>query len=128
MAEGILKDLFGDRYDAYSAGTSPTSVNPYAIKVMAELGIDISKNRAKSIEEFRGMDFDYVVTVCNDAKESCPFFLGKIHIHMGFEDPAFAKGTEEEILKTFRKVRDEIRKWIIKYFGDLSQNSGRENG
>ena len=79
MAEGILRTLYGDRYEAYSAGTQPTKVNPYAIKVMSEIGIDISNHRSKSAEEFRGKEFDYVVTVCDNVKEACPFFLAVKH-------------------------------------------------
>ena len=119
MAEGLLQHLFGDKYEVYSAGVYPTRVNPYAIKVMAEMGIDISGQRSKSIEEFRGREFDLVVTVCDGAKENCPFFPGKKVVHKSFEDPALAKGTEEEILKVFRKVRDEIKDWIVSYFGNI---------
>jgi arsenate reductase len=122
MAEGLLNGLYGDRYLARSAGVSPKEVNPFAVRVMAEIGIDISKNRSKSIEEFRGMKFDYVVTVCDDANESCPFFPGKVQIHKSFEDPALAKGSEEEILRAFRRVRDEIREWIIQNFGGDEQD------
>ncbi len=118
MAEGFLKNLYGDRYEAYSAGTFPTAVNEHAIRVMAEVGIDISKNRSKSIDEFKWMEFDYIVTVCDDARESCPFFPGKQQIHKSFYDPALAKGDEEEVLNTFRRVRDEIKNWIIEKFGD----------
>jgi len=117
MAEGLLKHLYGDRYEVHSAGVYPKEVNPYAIRVMSEVGIDISKNRSKSIEEFRGEVFDLVVTVCDDARESCPFFPGKKRIHKSFEDPALAGGSEEEILDVFRRVRDDIRDWIIGYFG-----------
>ncbi len=118
MAEALLKYLYGDRYDVYSAGTSPTSVNEYAVRVMAEMGIDISKNRSKGVDEFREMEFDYVVTVCDDARESCPFFPGKQQIHRSFHDPTLAKGGEMEILNAFRKVRDEIKSWIVEKFGD----------
>ena len=93
MAEGLLNALYGDRYEAYSAGTQPTEVNPYAIKVMAEMGIDISKHRSKSVEEFRGKKFDYVVTVCDHAKETCPFFPGgEKYLHQGFKDPSDLRG------------------------------------
>ncbi len=112
MAEGILRALYPERYDAYSAGVEPSEVDPHAVTVMEEMGIDISQYRAKSIQEFRNEFFDYVVTVCDQAKESCPFFpRGKI-IHKSFSDPSQFKGTEEEILSEFRKVRDEIRDWI----------------
>jgi arsenate reductase len=117
MAEGILRALYGDKYEVQSAGTHPTRVNPYTIKTMAEIGIDISSHRSKSIEEFRGEVFDYVVTVCDHAKENCPFFPGKVHIHRGFQDPSEAKGSEEEIMEVFRRVRDEIKEWIEETFG-----------
>jgi arsenate reductase len=117
MAEGFLSALYGDRYESYSAGLEATEVNPYAIEVMAELGIDISKNRSKSIEEFRGRNFDYVVTVCDHAREACPFFPGETILHKSFEDPSRFKGTEEEILWKVRGVRDEIKDWVEKTFG-----------
>ena len=116
IAEGILNDSYGDRYQGYSAGVSPTKVNPYVIETMAEIGIDISGNRSKSIEEFRGDNFNYVVTVCDGAREVCPFFPGEKIFHQAFEDPSQFKGSEEEILKKVRKVRDEIREWIKKTF------------
>ncbi len=117
MAEGILRDMYPTRYEVSSAGTISSNVHPYAIKVMNEIGIDISHHRSKSIEEFRGKLFDYVVTVCDHAKETCPFFPGKIHIHKNFEDPANAKGTNEEKIAVFKRVRDEISDWIEKNFG-----------
>jgi len=113
MAEGLLRALYSDRYEAYSAGTEPSGLSPYAIKVMAEIGVDISSHRSKSIEEFRGMEFDYVVTVCDNAKETCPFFPGgKRYLHKGFEDPSAFVGAEEEIVTGFRRIRDEIKEWI----------------
>lgn len=118
MAEGLLRALYGDQYEVYSAGTHPTGVNPYAIKVMSEIGIDISNHKSKSIEEFFGMEIDYVVTVCDKAKETCPYFPGgKKYLHQSFEDPANYEGSEEEKLEAFRKVRDKIKEWIIKTFG-----------
>ncbi|MEF3244503.1 MAG: arsenate reductase ArsC [Caldisericaceae bacterium] len=118
MAEGLLRALYGDYYEAYSAGTQATRVNPYAIKVMTEIGIDISKQRSKSIEEFRGKEFDYVVTVCDHAKETCPFFPGaNFYLHKGFKDPSEATGDEESILREFRRVREEIKAWIEETFG-----------
>ncbi|MCX7919285.1 MAG: arsenate reductase ArsC [bacterium] len=117
MAEGILRAVYSDRYEVYSAGTEPTAVNPYAIKVMAELGIDISNHRAKSIDEFRECQFDYVVTVCDSAKETCPYFPGAgKKLHQSFDDPSKFQGTEDEILAGFRRVRDEIKAWIEKTF------------
>jgi arsenate reductase len=92
-------------------------VNPYAIKVMSDIGIDISNHRSKSIEEFRGVKFDYVVTVCDHARESCPFFPGgKTYLHQEFKDPSELKVDENEIIDGFRKVRDEIKKWIEETF------------
>lgn len=118
MAEGLVNARYGDRFEAYSAGIEPTRVHPLAIKVMAELGIDISHHRSKSIEEFLGQEFDYVVTVCDHAKETCPFVPGaKEYLHAGFPDPAAAEGTEEERLAAFRQVRDAISAWLEKTFG-----------
>jgi len=118
MAEGLLRSLYGERYEVYSAGTQPSGVNAYAIKVMAELGIDISTHRSKGVNEFCGMKFDYVVTVCDHAKETCPFHPGgKRYLHKGFENPVEFRGTDDEILAGFRRVRDEIKHWIEKTFG-----------
>ncbi|MGD9131523.1 MAG: arsenate reductase ArsC [Candidatus Bathyarchaeota archaeon] len=116
MAEAFLNALYGGRYEGYSAGVTPATVNPYVVKAMAEIGIDISGNRSKSIEEFRGENFDYVVTVCDGARESCPFFPGEKIIHKGFEDPSKFAGSEEEILKQVRRVRNEIKEWIKETF------------
>ncbi len=115
MAEGLMRALFGDKFESYSAGTVATRVNPLAIKVMAEIGIDISHHRSKSVEEFRGWEFDYVVTVCDQAKESCPFFPGaRKYLHKGFEDPSQYEG--DEAIQKFREVRDEIKEWLIETF------------
>ncbi len=110
MAEGWLRHLAGDRFEVYSAGTHPTGLNPRAVKVMTELGIDISEQRSKSVDEFVEQAFDYVITVCDAARETCPVFPNaKTHLHWSFEDPAVARGSEEQILSVFRRVRDEIR-------------------
>ncbi|MGD0330437.1 MAG: arsenate reductase ArsC [Nitrososphaeria archaeon] len=115
MAEGLLNHLFGDRFVAYSAGLTPTKVNPYAIKVMAEIGIDILDNKAKSFIEFIGKGIEVVVTVCDESKEMCPHFPGaKRFIYWNFQDPSEVVGTEEEILKVFRNVRDALRDQITK--------------
>jgi len=98
MAEGFLNTLYGDRYEGFSAGIEPTQVNPHAVEVMAEIGIDISTHHSKSIEDFRGKTFNYVVTVCNHARETCPFFPGEKILHKGFEDPSDSIGPEDEIL------------------------------
>jgi len=121
MAEGFLNALYGDKYEAYSAGIEPAKVNPYAIKVMAEAGIDISKKRSKSIEKFRGKNFDFVITVCDHAREACSFFPGEKIFHKGFEDPSEFKGARDEILAKVRRVRDEIKDWIEKTFGEHGQ-------
>jgi arsenate reductase len=116
MAEGMLNHYLGDRYEAVSAGTEATRVNPHAIQALMELGIDITKHRSKSIEEFRGRSFDTVVTVCDNAKESCPFFPGKRVIHKSFPDPSRTGGKDEQVLQAFREVREEIRQWLEKEF------------
>lgn len=118
MAEGILNALYHDTYQAFSAGVSPSYVSPYAVEVLKEIGIDISDNRSKSIKEFQGSQFDYVITVCDNAKETCPFFPGKKILHKGFTDPATVDGSIDEILDTFKRVRDEIIAWIKKEFRD----------
>lgn len=110
MAEGFLKS-YDSGLEVYSAGTNPGSqTHPKAIQVMAELGIDLSGSFPQNVNEFLDMDFDYVITVCDHAKESCPVFYGKVkhQLHIGFEDPADAVGTEQEILDEFRRIRDEI--------------------
>jgi arsenate reductase (thioredoxin) len=113
MAEGLLRAAAGDRVEAYSAGTKPSSVRPEAIAVMAEEGIDIRGHRSKSVDEFAGQEFDLVITVCDHANEICPVFPGRTRrVHRSFEDPAAVVGTEEERLAAFRRVRDEIGTWI----------------
>lgn len=109
MAEGLLRHQLGDRYEIQSAGTEPTHVRPEAIAVMREVGIDISGHRSKSIDEFAGQEFRYVITVCDNARESCPWFRGKTErIHWSFQDPAAAPGSEEERKAEFRRIRDQI--------------------
>jgi len=117
MAEGLINTLHADRYQAFSGGVEPTRVHPAAIQAMSEIGIDISGHRSKSIDEFMGQPFDYVVMVCDDSQTGCPFFPGgKEYIPHPFEDPAACVGTEEEILACFRRSRDEIRAWIEAVF------------
>jgi len=116
MAEAFVNHLCSDRYRAESAGTLATQVNPYAIAVMEEIGISMEGHRSKSIEEFRDRTFDVVITVCDNAKEACPFFPGKRVIHKGFRDPSGFIGSDDERMKEFRKVRDEIRSWILNEF------------
>jgi arsenate reductase (thioredoxin) len=110
MAEGLLRHDAGDRFDVFSAGTRPTQVRPEAIAVMRELGIDISGQRSKSIDEFSGLIFDYVVTVCDNAQRSCPTFPASTkQIHWSLEDPAAVEGSYEHRLAAFRRIRDELR-------------------
>ncbi len=117
MAEGWLRKLGGDRYDSLSAGAKPSGyVHPLAIKAMAEVGVDISQHRSKSITEFDGQTLDVLVTVCDNARESCPVFAGaRRSIHHSFDDPAHATGNDEEKLCVFRRVRDEIRVWVEEF-------------
>ncbi len=113
MAEGLLRHDSGDRFQVESAGTKPGSVRPEAIAVLRELEIDISTHRSKHVNEFDGQQFDYVLTVCNNAKEICPIFPAQTAmIHHSFDDPAALEGTEAERLALFRRVRDEIRKYL----------------
>jgi len=117
MAEGLLRALKGDRWEVYSAGTSPTGVHPCAVQAMAEIGIDIRGHRAKGLDAFRDVVFDEVVTVCDHAQESCPVVPGGgVRRHQGFADPSAAKGAEAEVLAVFRRVRDEIRAWIMETY------------
>ena len=112
IAEAFLNALCADRYISKSAGIKPRKLNPYVVKAMAELGIDLSMHRSKSIMEFQGQTFDWVVTVCDPARAICSFFPGKKEIHKSFTDPSTFTGSEEEILQKVRKVRDEIRDWV----------------
>jgi arsenate reductase (thioredoxin) len=122
MAEGFLKS-FDSKLEVYSAGTAAEEkVNPYAVKVMKEAGIDISGQKPKSVDIFLKDTFDYVITVCDGAKEVCPYFSGivKHRMHIGFEDPAKARGTEEEVMLVYRKVRDQIKNEFNKFYKQIS--------
>lgn len=117
MAEGLLRSMYGDKYEVFSAGTEVTKVNPFVAKSMAQIGIDLSSHRSKSVEEFKNQEIDTVVTVCDNAKEACPFFAGaKEVIHQSFSDPSQFTGNETEILEQVAVVRDEIRTWIEETF------------
>ncbi|MEO6392613.1 MAG: arsenate reductase ArsC [Pyrinomonadaceae bacterium] len=119
MAEGLLRHYGGDRFTVESAGVEGSFVRPQAIEVMREIGIDISGHRSKSVEEFLGQEFDYVITVCDNANERCPVFPGKTQrIHWSFDDPAAATGNETEHLTLFRCVRDEIRQKLREFIAD----------
>lgn len=116
MAEGLLQHMAGDRFEVASAGVSPTRVRPEAIEAMREIGIDISTHRAKSVDEFATGEFDYVITVCDNANEQCPVFPGKTkRIHWSFNDPAAAEGDESARLAVFRRVRDEIEQRLQEF-------------
>ncbi|HQZ96530.1 MAG TPA: arsenate reductase ArsC [Pyrinomonadaceae bacterium] len=118
MAEGLLREIGGDRFEVESAGTIASFVRPQAIAAMAEIGIDISGHRSKCLDEFLGEPFDYVITVCDNAAENCPVFPGKAtRIHWSFDDPADASGTEDEQLVVFRRVRDEIKVKLTEFAG-----------
>ena len=113
MAEGLLRHDDGDRFTVESAGTKPGTVRPEAITVMREAGIDITSQRSKHVDEFTGQEFDYVLTVCDNAKESCPVFFGTTtRLHHSFNDPAAVEGSEPQRLSAFRKVRDELRAYL----------------
>ncbi|MDQ1281124.1 MAG: hypothetical protein QG670_2388 [Thermoproteota archaeon] len=136
IAEGLLRHFYSDKYEAFSAGATPTKVNPLAVKVMAEIGVDISHQYSKSIEEFSSKDIGLVVSVCkSSAKIICPFcsssFIGgrpqiidetlpqaKHYVHHPFDDPSEVEGNDEEKIVAFRHTRDEIKKWILEYFKD----------
>ncbi|HET6659719.1 MAG TPA: arsenate reductase ArsC [Rubrobacter sp.] len=110
MAEGLLRDLAGDRFEAFSAGTEATRVRPLAIRAMEEIDVDISSQESKTLDRYLDQSFDYVITVCDDANEACPFFPGaQSRLHWSFEDPSRAEGSEEERLEVFRRVRDGIK-------------------
>jgi len=118
MAEGLVNGLMGDRYRAYSAGTEATTVQPIAIVVLAEIGIDISHHESKPVSHFQGERFDLVVTVCDSARDTCPFIPGASrYLHRTFEDPSHLSGSEQEILDAYRRTRDAIRIWLE---GDLA--------
>lgn len=119
MAEGLLRHDAGDHFEVESAGVEPSLVRPEAIEVMNEIGIDISNHRSKSVDEFLGQKFDYIITVCDNAKESCPVLPGSAErIHQSFDDPPAATiGDYESRLKAFRRVRDEIRSWLREFAG-----------
>jgi len=121
MAEGFLKS-FDKTLEVYSAGTRPEKViNPGTVIVMNEVGIDMSGNKPEHVDIYTGADFDYVITVCDDAKESCPVFTGDVkhRLHIGFEDPADAMGTDEEVLPVYRKIRDEIRERFQSWYNEI---------
>jgi arsenate reductase len=129
MAEGILKSI-DEQLEVYSAGTKPASrVHPIAVRVMQEIGIDLSENYPKQVEPFLSQTFDYVITVCDHAKESCPLFTGKVitQLHIGFDDPAEAKGSENEKLAVFRRVRAEIKRDFEQFYRKYIEGHNKIN-
>lgn len=120
MGEGLFRAAGGDAFEVFSAGTRPSLVRPEAIAVMAELGIDISGHRSKSVDEYSQVAMDYVVTVCDNARDNCPLFpAGRARIHWSFEDPAAVEGTEEQRLAAFRRIRDQIRQRVAAFYQEL---------
>lgn len=120
MAEGLLKHICQNEFEIFSAGTKPSIVRLEAIKVLAEIGIDISKNRSKSVDEFANQDIDYVLTVCDNAKENCPYFPAQTKLlHHSFADPAEVEGGEDARLTAFRRVRDQIQEYLSGSFVEI---------
>jgi arsenate reductase len=130
MAEGLVNHFLGDHWEAYSAGTAPTGyVHPLATRAMAELGINISHQRSKSVDELRDAEFDSVITVCDQAAQNCPLWLGPGRVkHMGFPDPAAAIGSEAERLAVFRQVRDGLRREALPYLEEEGKDSVAKGG
>ncbi len=117
MADGLINHDFAGQIEAFSAGTEPHGLNPKAVEVMAEAGIDISANSSDHISKYEGQSFDYVITLCGDANDKCPLFFGGVkRIHIGFDDPPKATGSDEEVMNVYRRVRDEIRTQLGDYF------------
>jgi arsenate reductase (thioredoxin) len=124
MAEALVNHYMGDRFEAFSAGTAPSEPHPLALKVLAELGIDHPGARSKHLDEFANQTFDHVITLCDNANQACPVFVGGVkRVHLGFEDPDRADGNEDERLTVFRKVRDQIRQQVE---ACLNQEAGNE--
>ena len=125
MAEGLARRRWGDRFDIFSAGLEKHGLNPLAVRTMAEIGIDISRHESKTLDDLGGIDFDFVITVCGHADESCPVFPGKVkRLHRGFDDPpkiAAAAATEEEKLIPYRRVRDEINAFVERLPAELAR-------
>ena len=119
MAEGYLRARYGERFEAFSAGTEVSAVSPYAISVMREIGVDISGHRSKLLKEFSGVEMDVAVVVCDAAKSACPFFpWAKVTLHATFRNPKEFSGTDDEIINGFREIRDEITGWIDRFVSE----------
>ena len=122
MAEGLVNHDLAGKVQDFSAGTEPSAVHPLAVKAMAELGIDISGQRSKGLDEFADQEFDHVITLCDQAAEACPVYFGGTHrSHLGFPDPAAVSGSEEEKLSAFRRVRDQIREKVIRFLAEQKE-------
>ena len=120
MGEGLMRELANGKMDVFSAGTIATKVNPFAIEAMSEIGIDISHHTSKSLDQFLSQEFDYVITVCDNAAETCPFFPGPANrIHWGFPDPAAAEGSHADKLQAFREVRDAVKQQFSTWLAEL---------
>ena len=127
MAEGLINHDFAGQIDAFSAGTEPHGLNPKAIQVMDEIGVDISQNSPDHVSKYDAQNFDYVITLCGDAEEKCPMVLGGgKRVHIGFDDPPKATGTEEDVMSVYRRVRDEIRQQLNEFF--QNEINGGSNG
>ena len=128
MAEGLLRHYAGDRFEAFSAGTEPGSLHPLAARAMAEIGIDISEQRSKSVDGFVGQQFDFVITVCDQARETCPVFPGATQqLHWSFSDPAAVEGSEHDRLDAFRRVREEIAVRIRRFISEQAVGEAEES-
>ena len=120
MAEGFFKHYYGEKFNIYSAGSDPGEIHPMSIRVMAEIGIDLSKHRSKSLNEFEGHEMDYVVTVCGGGQSECPIFTdGRNYILQSFEDPSSFKGTEEEKMEQFKSLRDDLKIWLDQFYTSI---------
>ena len=123
MAEGLMRNLRGDEFEVYSAGIDPKGIHPLAIEMMREIGIDISQQRSKHLDEYGEEAFDYIVTLCDHAAKTCPFFPGRgERLHHSFPDPAAAEGSREEKLEMFRRVRNELKEFILSFPANLKTN------
>lgn len=129
MAEGLLRTLHGDCFEVYSAGTEPSGVNPFAARAMGELGIDLSDHHSKHVDTFADRGIDYVVTVCDSARETCPYLPArKRNLHHSFEDPSAVEGSDADKLAAFRRIRDEIRTWLETTFVPTTDTSKTKKG
>jgi len=119
MAEGLMRHFRGDEFDVFSAGVEPKGVHAKAIEAMRETGIDISWQQSKHVDELPTREFDYIITLCDHAAQNCPVFLGEgVRLHQGFSDPAAVQGSEQDVLEAFRKVRDELKQFILAFESD----------